>query len=137
MNFELIFKDSQNIVAHQTDKNLTFTFDPDPHILELSPAHVTLRADSLNIKVKAKGLNFRNTSLTIKVGHLKRKMTFVSPSEAIFVPPNLLEPGSYRVSVSNNDVDFALASSNVTLTYNRDFIVRHTSFTRVQISDTD
>lgn len=63
MSFELMYKDSVNTTAYVTTKQLEYTFDPDPHILQLSPAHITLRADERDIVVKVNGLHFRNTSL--------------------------------------------------------------------------
>ena len=61
----------------------------------------------------------------------------MSESEVIFTPPNVLDPGSHRISVSNNDFDYSLASTDVTLAYHEDFIVRNTSLSRVHISETD
>ena len=132
--FEFALSFAENAVV--ITNNLTFTFDPDAHILGLYPAHVSLRAYEMNIRVNVSGLHFRNTTgLTIEVGHWRQDATYVNPTLLIFTPPPVRETGRYPLWVSLNDLDFTKSSSPLYLTYHGDFIVRSTSLTRVQIAD--
>ena len=63
--FELSYANQSVIIGN----GLTFTFDPDAHILDLYPAHVSLRAFENNIVVNVSGLHFQDyDALSIEVG---------------------------------------------------------------------
>jgi len=142
-SFELSFADG----AYVTETGATFTYDNDAHLLSLTPAHVTLRAYEVGVLVNATGLHLRNTpGLTVEVAGpvgannskgWRQPATWIDETLAIFAPPPVLEAGAYRVWISNNGVDFALAASDIFLTYHADFIIRSTSLTRVQNSSAD
>lgn len=133
--FDLLWADG----AYNTSSNQTFMYYPDPHATSIYPAHVTLRAHRLGVNVRISGYHFLNTSeTTSRIGAIHvENATYMSPLRLDFRPPPILEPGSYRVEVSLNTIDYSLAASPVTLTYHGDFMVIDISLDRVQQSLND
>ena len=56
-SFELTWGDG----AYQTSTGITYTYDPDPHAIRLSPAHVSLQAYANSVRIGVTGANFLAT----------------------------------------------------------------------------
>ena len=132
--------------GYQTPSGLTFTYDVDPHIGSLAPAHVSLWAHTLltptpggghdvGVKIGVTGLNFLDTpDLAVRIAGQVQPATFVSPTYATFFAPFVREAGRYPAFLTTNGADFTQAASDISLTYHPDFTIERLSNYRVQVA---
>lgn len=118
-----------------TDTGLTYTFDPDPHVLALTTAHVSMRAHDAGVRIGLIGWHFVDApDLCVRIAGAIQPATFVNTSFAVFSPPAVLEAGPKDIYMSNNGLDFSQASSEVALTYHADFTVESLSVDQIQVA---